>query len=154
MIYNIKIKKNKKKFRKNKPRFKKTLFHSNNFLFKKKPSFNNKYRTKKVVYKHLKFIYFLKFIIIIILLLLLLLIRIQLKYFSCINDIEIENYGLTFKRKMKEYNKEKNKFAIFSRTRCPSCGLFSFYIIHLGCINYYLSKGYIPIVDLQSFKNS
>ena len=153
MIYNIKIKKNKKKFRKNKPRFKKTLFHSNNFLFKKKSSFNNKYRTKKVVYKHLKFIYFLKFIIIIILLLLLLLIRIQLKYFSCINDIEIENYGLTFKRKMKEYNKEKNKFAIFSRTRCPSCGLFSFYIIHLGCINYYLSKGYIPIVDLQSFKN-
>ena len=54
---------------------------------------------------------------------------------------------------MKEYNKDKNKFAIISRTDCTSCGLFSFYIIHLGCINYYLSKGYIPIVDLQSFKN-
>ena len=147
MIYNINIKKNKKKFRKNKPKFKKTLFQRNKSLFKNKSSFNKKNRTKNDVYKHLKLNYILKFIII------LLLIIIQPKYFSFLNDIEIDNYGLTLKRKIKEYNKDKNKFAIISRTDCTSCGLFSFYIIHLGCINYYLSKGYIPIVDLQSFKN-
>ena len=33
------------------------------------------------------------------------------------------------------------------------CGLFSFYIVHLGCINKYLTEGYIPIVDLKSFNN-
>ena len=147
MIYNINIKKNKKKFWKNKTIFKKTLFQINKSLFKNKSSFNKKNRTKNDVYKHLKFNYILKFIII------LLLIIFQPKYFSFLNDIEIDNYGLTLKRKMKEYNKDKNKFAIISRTDCTSCGLFSFYIIHLGCINYYLSKGYIPIVDLQSFKN-
>ena len=37
---------------------------------------------------------------------------------------------------------------------CPNCGFFSFYIIHLGCVNKYLLKGYIPIIDLQSFKNA
>ena len=31
--------------------------------------------------------------------------------------------------------------------------MFSFYLVHLGCINKYLYEGYIPIVDLQSFKN-
>ena len=34
-----------------------------------------------------------------------------------------------------------------------SCGLFSQYIVHLGCINKYLIDGYIPIVDLKTRKN-
>jgi len=46
-----------------------------------------------------------------------------------------------------------NKFAILKRTNCPTCGLFSFYNVYLGCINKYLSKGYIPIVDMKSFEN-
>ena len=54
---------------------------------------------------------------------------------------------------MKDYNNSTKHFAVFQRTNCPPCGLFSFYIIHLYCINYYLSKGYIPIADLQSSKN-
>ncbi len=67
------------------------------------------------------------------------------------DEIENKNYGLSLEQKLKDYT-TKN-FAVFQRFGCPNCGLFSFYIIHLGCIKYYLSKGYIPIVDLQSFKN-
>ena len=40
------------------------------------------------------------------------------------------------------------KFAVFKRSNEPKCGLFSFYIIRLGCINDYLKKGYFPIADL------
>ena len=44
-------------------------------------------------------------------------------------------------------------FAIFRRRECIDCGFFSYYIVHLGCIQHYLSKGFIPIADLKSFKN-
>ena len=42
-------------------------------------------------------------------------------------------------------------FAII-RDACYFCGLISFYIHYLGCISTFLSKGYIPIIDL-SFPN-
>jgi len=48
---------------------------------------------------------------------------------------------------------ENSDFAIIRRTNCPKCGLFSYYITYLGCINYFINNGYIPIVDLISFKN-
>ena len=44
------------------------------------------------------------------------------------------------------------KFAIITR-RCNLCGLFSFYVVYLGCINKYLLEGYIPIIDIKSFPN-
>ena len=56
------------------------------------------------------------------------------------------------RRSFKSY-KYTNKFAIIRRAGCKTCGLFSFYIVHLGCINYFISKGYIPIIDLSSFPN-
>lgn len=49
---------------------------------------------------------------------------------------------------------EKEKFAILRRTGCRSCGLFSYYLVYMGCINKFLGKGYIPIVDLISFENT
>ena len=73
-------------------------------------------------------------------------------------------YILIF-NKWKDYNKyralnvqKKNnytskKFAILRRLECPICGLFSFYMVNLGCVNYYLSLGYVPIIDLQTFPN-
>ena len=48
---------------------------------------------------------------------------------------------------------KKSKFAILSRKSCPSCGLFSDFNVHLGCIYQYLELGYIPIIDLSSFEN-
>ena len=45
-----------------------------------------------------------------------------------------------------------SKFAIIMR-RCSSCGLFSFFITSLGCINYYFNKGYIPIINTKCFPN-
>ena len=48
---------------------------------------------------------------------------------------------------------ENKKFAILSRTNCQACGLFSYYIVHLGCIITYLNEGYIPIIEVGSFPN-
>ena len=48
---------------------------------------------------------------------------------------------------------ENINFAILKRTTCPDCGLFSYYIIYLGCIRKYMIEGYIPIIDLESFPN-
>ena len=43
-------------------------------------------------------------------------------------------------------------FAIITRN-CSLCGLFSFYVVYLGCIHKYLLEGYIPIIDIKSFPN-
>lgn len=48
---------------------------------------------------------------------------------------------------------ENKKFAILSRTNCYSCGLFSYYIVHLGCIITFLDLGYIPLIEVSSFPN-
>lgn len=61
------------------------------------------------------------------------------------------NYGLPFNKKMKDYHNKE--FIILQRKDCPGCGFFSFYGVHLGCINKTLNEGSIPIIDLQSFSN-
>ena len=58
---------------------------------------------------------------------------------------------------IKKYNNyrvyENLKFAIIRRIECIQCGFFSNYIVYLGCINSFLEKGFIPIIDLQSYDN-
>jgi hypothetical protein len=49
------------------------------------------------------------------------------------------------------YNKN---FAMIKRVTAPTSGLFSDYIRFLGCIRKYMIQGYIPIIDLESYKNS
>ena len=62
-----------------------------------------------------------------------------------------DSVSLNCQQKMKDF--QYKNFSILRRLECPSCGLFSFFIVNLGCIKKYLSIGYIPIVDLQSFPN-
>lgn len=66
-------------------------------------------------------------------------------------------YYVNQNKKMKEIKHkidyEKNSFVILRRTLCDACGLFSFYMVYLGCINNWITKGYIPIVDMKSFPN-
>ena len=54
---------------------------------------------------------------------------------------------------MKSLNIENSNFAIIRRAFCPVCGLFSNYIVFLGCINDFIHKGFIPIIDMQSYGN-
>lgn len=49
---------------------------------------------------------------------------------------------------------ENNSFIILRRTLCDACGLFSFYMVYLGCINKWITNGYIPIIDMKSFANT
>ena len=105
---------------------------------------NNKYG---LIYQKIK--YFSKFEIVNFLVkfsIVFLLMLIFITYFN--NSTE---YGLSFEKRVNDYNNKK--FVIFHRSDCPRCGLFSFFIINLGCINKFLLEGYIPIVDLQSYNN-
>ena len=47
---------------------------------------------------------------------------------------------------------KKKTFVVISRY-CKSCGFFADYNIYLGCLNYFFSKGYIPIIDQISYPN-
>ena len=48
-----------------------------------------------------------------------------------------------------EYN---NKFIII-KYNCRVCGLFTIYVNFLNCINTFINKGYIPIIDLNAYPN-
>ena len=67
----------------------------------------------------------------------------------------IYNFMISVKKKMKirdSLNYKISKFAIIFR-KCPPCGLFSFFITSLGCINTYYKKGYIPIINTKCYPN-
>ena len=61
------------------------------------------------------------------------------------NNKEIYNHS-------KAYDYKYSKFAIIQR-HCSPCGLFSFYLVSLGCIHKYLLEGFIPIIDIKNFPN-
>lgn len=95
--------------------------------------------TIKIIILILSFIYILYFIII-------------LEY---IKKNELNNLDVTGNyNKINQINLDytNNKFAIIT-FRCQTCGLFAFYKHYLGCIVSYIIDGYIPIIDLISFKN-
>ena len=62
------------------------------------------------------------------------------------------NNELNKKEKKKDLDYNNINFVILRR-RCSSCGLFSDYIVYLGCINDFISKGFVPIVDVKSYRN-
>lgn len=51
-----------------------------------------------------------------------------------------------------ELDYEVSKFAIMKR-KCNICGLFSFYKVFLSCIIKYIIKGFIPILEAESYPN-
>lgn len=68
----------------------------------------------------------------------------HLKNYKIINSIN--------KTKKLNLDYNNNNFAIIQK-HCAICGLFSFYIYFLGCVNNYILEGYIPIVDLKTYPN-
>ena len=49
-------------------------------------------------------------------------------------------------------NPRKTFFVI--RRNAPNAGLYSFVLTNLGWMKYAVDKGYIPVVDMQSFYNT
>ena len=76
----------------------------------------------------------------------------QNKEYSSLPSDESTKYSSSLLDEKKICSTNK-KFAILRRTSCEACGLFSYYIVHLGCIINYLKHGYIPILDVGSFLN-
>ena len=71
-----------------------------------------------------------------------------------INYIRHNYYtNLKLKKPINENNFKNITFAIIRRTSCKTCGLFSDYIVYLGCINLYINKGFLPIIDMQTYRN-
>lgn len=92
--------------------------------------------------KVLKFIFFLFLLILYI-------------FFKLTKNLKDVFSYLKFFNSSKQINLdyENYKFAILRRIDCASCGLFSDYVVYLGCINKFLQDGFVPIIDLQYFKN-
>ena len=61
--------------------------------------------------------------------------------------------NITTIENIKKYDYENRIFAIVKRDNCPVCGLFSYFSVHLGCILEYLGKGYIPLIEVDSYGN-
>lgn len=104
-------------------------------------SLKNLYKTIKIIINYIlkkkKRLIFIKiFTIVLLNIIILLFLNKKLKYYDKIN--------LGYK---------KSKFAILRRVDCPICGLFSDYNIYLGCIYKFIQLGYIPIIDLPTFKD-
>lgn len=70
------------------------------------------------------------------------------KYF----DYEL-NPKIQLNNTMNNIDYENNIFAIIRYPVCQSCGFFSYFNIYISCIKTYIIKGYIPIVELESFPN-
>ena len=68
------------------------------------------------------------------------------------NHINKNTLSLSEKIQIHNYSYENDKFAILT-AKCSICGLFSFYIYYLGCVNRYILEGFVPVIDMQSYPN-
>jgi hypothetical protein len=80
----------------------------------------------------------------------------------CYNNNKIKTFEFLISHQFNDFkiNKqidldyENNNFAVIKRSSCPTSGLFSNYIRFLGCIRKYMIQGFIPIFELESYKNT
>ena len=74
----------------------------------------------------------------------------KIKTFEFLIENQFNNFQ---KNKTINLDYENISFAVIKRTSCPICGLFSNYIVYLGCLRKFMIQGFIPIFDFESYKN-
>ena len=82
--------------------------------------------------------------------------RIKIRYLLDKNFlIKYKNYYLkkNFIFNQSSFQNYNYNFAIITRRYRSTNGLFAFYINYISCLNEYLNKGFIPIMDFSSFPN-
>lgn len=104
---------------------------------------------KEIDNSHKSYFIIIKQIIIIVLIILCNKIYYNQNLSNKFNNNEFDD-SILIKQIKNDYN--NNKFAII-KNKCITCGLFAFYKHYLGCCRLLLSMGYIPIIDLKSFRN-
>ena len=90
----------------------------------------------------------------IIICILLLFLFIHIKYFQNIlsnQENKIDSDKIFKVLNFSDYTDKK--FALVRRLNCVSCGIFSNFMVYLGCMNKYFIEGYIPIVDMKTYPN-
>lgn len=97
-----------------------------------------------IFFKNKKKIYFVFF---------LLFLFYEIKRKNKINNQLFDQIAIIDNIKINYSEYENTEFAIIKRMQCRECGLFSDYIVFLGCIYSFLRKGIVPIIDLQSYEN-
>ena len=55
--------------------------------------------------------------------------------------------------KMKKRDDSNKRFLLINVKSETICGLLYLYFVNIGCVNYYISKGYIPVIDLITYPN-
>ena len=74
----------------------------------------------------------------------------KIKTFKFVIENQKKNFQFNIKINL-DY--ENINFAVIRRASCSTCGLFSNFIVYLGCIRKYLNEGFIPILEFVSYKN-
>ena len=54
---------------------------------------------------------------------------------------------------MKKRDDSNKRFLLINVKSETICGLLYLYFVNIGCVNYYISKGYIPVIDLITYPN-
>ena len=74
-------------------------------------------------------------------------------YFSLSLNQDRNIYDYLYQQKRFNNELDYNHNFVIIRRKCIYCGLFSDYIVYLGCINDFINKGFVPIVDVKSYRN-
>ena len=77
----------------------------------------------------------------------------SISIFKAFEILRAHQFKFLLKKKV-DLDYENINFSVIRRTSCNFCGLFSNYIVYLGCIRKYLIEGFVPILEFESYKNA
>ena len=76
----------------------------------------------------------------------------NISIFKALEILRAHQFNFLLQKKV-DLDYENINFSVIRRASCRSCGLFSNYIVYLGCIRKYLIEGFVPILEFESYKN-
>jgi len=76
----------------------------------------------------------------------------NINIFKALEILRVHQFNFLLQKKV-DLDYENINFSVIRRVSCRYCGLFSNYIVYLGCIRKYLIEGFVPILEFESYKN-
>ena len=76
----------------------------------------------------------------------------NISIFKALEILRVHQFNFLLQKNV-DLDYENINFSVIRRVSCRHCGLFSNYIVYLGCIRKYLIEGFVPILEFESYKN-
>ena len=77
----------------------------------------------------------------------------NISIFKAFEILRAHQFNFLLKKNI-DLDYENVNFSVIRRTKCRYCGLFSHYIVFLGCVRKYLIEGFVPILEFETYKNA